>query len=271
MNLIDVKLKEIKQSERTGLMTHVIVGYPTLNDTVALVKTMDKAGVDFVELQIPFTDPLADGPTIMKACEASLQNGTKVADAFVVAKKLSAEVTMPLLFMAYYNTVFRYGVEKFCKDAKTAGISGLIVPDLPLEEEGEEHFLKACGANDLYSVRVVSPASTDERLQKNAAVAKGFVYCAARQGVTGAKSALDPKLTSFLGRVKKYFTVPIAVGFGISKKEHIQALKGHSDVAIVGSALIEVINSSEKKDMLKSVGEFIQKLTYTTALRSTVV
>src|SRR5258708_6284881 len=127
MNLIDQKLQEIKRNKKIGLMTHVVVGYPSLEETVSIVKTMADAGVDFVELQIPFSDPLADGPTIMRACEESLENGTKVKDAFSIMKQLSAEVSVPFLFMSYYNIVFRYGVDRFCRDAKTAGASGLIV------------------------------------------------------------------------------------------------------------------------------------------------
>src|SRR6476469_9018067 len=126
------------------LMTHVVVGYPSIPATEHIVRIMDSLGVSYIELQIPISDPLADGPTIMKACEASLQNGTTVADAFSLAQKLSKEVKAQLLFMAYFNTVFTYGVEKFCADAKKAGIAGLIVPDMPLEEEDQEHFLKNC-------------------------------------------------------------------------------------------------------------------------------
>src|SRR6185437_11988552 len=140
MNKIDQKLTELKKKKRIGLMTHVVVGYPSVEETVMLVRAMAESGVDFVELQIPFSDPLADGPTIMQACEESLNRGTKVKDAFDVMRKLSKEVSIPLLFMSYYNIVFRYGVQKFCRDAKKAGASGLIVPDMPIDEEVHEHF-----------------------------------------------------------------------------------------------------------------------------------
>lgn len=243
-----------------GLMTHVVVGYPDLKTTENVVKTMASSGVDFIELQIPFSDPLADGPTIMKACEASLNNGTKVKDAFTLMSKLSKEINIPLIFMGYFNTVFKYGVEKFCADAKAAGASGLIIPDIPLEEEGEEHFIEYARKYDLYPVRVVSPASTDDRLKKNAAVAGGFVYCMARQGITGAQKDLDPQLVEYLERVKKYFNVPLAVGFGISNKKHIDALKGHADIAIIGSAIINLINNSNKPDIEKNVTHFLREL-----------
>lgn len=267
MNKIIQQLEKIKSEKRLGIMTHVVVGYPSLKETIELVKLMEQLGVDFVELQIPFSDPLADGPTIMKACEASLKNGTKVKDAFDIAKKLSKEVKIPLLFMAYYNTVFKYrrglfsdenGTKKFCMDAKNAGISGLIVPDMPLEEESEEHFIKYCEEVGLHHIRVISPASTDDRLAKNSKVANGFVYFTARQGITGAKNTLDPKLVSNLKTVRQFFKIPIAVGFGISKKEHIQAIKPYADIAIVGSAIIDIINKG--KDYPKRVESFLKEL-----------
>ncbi len=260
MNSIDKKLEKIKQEKRLGLMTHVVVGYPSLYLTESLVKVMEDAGVDFIELQIPFSDPLADGPTIMKACEKALANGTKVKDAFDLAKRLSKKAKIPLLFMAYFNTVFKYGTKKFCLDAKKAGISGLIVPDMPLEEEKEEHFMKYCLEADLYHIRVISPSSTAERLKKNADVAKGFVYCTARQGITGTEKGLDSKITSFLKNVRKYFNIPIAVGFGIGSKERIKQIKPYADIAVIGSAIIEIINSSTPNNLEENVKVFLSKI-----------
>lgn len=260
MNLIDRQFEKIKREKRIGLMTHVVVGYPSLEATEEVVRVMAENGADFVELQIPFSDPLADGPTIMKASEEALRNGTKVKDAFTLMRKLSAEVEIPLLFMGYYNTVFNYGTARFCKDARSAGASGLIVPDIPLEEEKYEHFMESAKKNDLYAIRVVSPASTSERLEKNAAVAEGFVYCMARQGITGAKKDLDPELINYLKRVRSIFDVPVAVGFGISKKDHIQALRGYADTAIVGSAAIDIISKSKRGEIGRNVREFIKDL-----------
>ncbi len=242
------------------LMTHVVIGYPSLEATEKIVKLMVKSGVDLIELQIPFSDPLADGPTIMRACEKSLENGTKVKDAFIVMKKLSSQISIPLLFMAYYNTVFKYGVEKFCRDAKKSGAYGLIVPDMPIDEENEEHFYAACKKYQLHNIQVISPVSTDERLRKNALVASGFVYFAAHQGITGYKNKLDPNLISNLKKVQKFFSIPIAVGFGISKREHLEKLSSHADIAVVGSAIIDIINKSKKINMEKNIGKFIKNL-----------
>ena len=260
MNLIDKQLEKIKDENRLGLMTHVVVGYPSLKVTESLVKVMEDAGVDFIELQIPFSDPLADGPTIMKACEKSLQNGTKVKDAFELANRLSKQIKIPLLFMAYYNTVFKYGTKKFCDDAKEVGISGLIIPDIPLEEEHQEHFIKYCKEAGLKNIRVISPISTIDRLEKNAEVVDGFVYCTARQGITGAKEELDPNIASFLEDVKKLFRIPVAVGFGISKREHLNQLSSHADIAVIGSALIEIINKSNKQGLEENIKYFINSI-----------
>jgi tryptophan synthase alpha subunit len=260
MNKIDQKLVEIKKKKGIGLMTHVVVGYPSLHETISIVKTMAENGADFIELQIPFSDPLADGPTIMRACEESLANGTKVKDAFIIMKKLSDDVSVPLLFMSYYNIVFRYGVEKFCRDAKEAGASGLIVPDMPIDEEQYEHFYAFAKKFDLYVIHVIAPASTLERLKKNAALAKGFIYCTARQGVTDAKKELDPAISSYLQKVRKYFSIPVAVGFGISTKERVSSLKNKADIAIIGSALIDVVRETEKNKRTEAVRNFLKDL-----------
>lgn len=260
MNKIDEKIQQLKEKGRIGLMTHIVVGYPSLAKTASLVCTMEKAGADFVELQIPFSDPLADGPTIMRACEESLSNGTRVSDAFLLMEELSRELSVPLLFMAYYNTVFRYGTKNFLRDAKRAGASGVIVPDVPIEEEDGEHFIRFCSYYDLANIRVVSPASTDERLKKNASVASGFVYCTARQGITGAREKLDPSIVTFLQKVRTFFTIPLAVGFGISKKEHLNALTPYADIAVAGSAFIDVINRSNKNNMEREVASFLKAL-----------
>jgi len=244
---------------KTSLMTHVVVGHPSLKETEDLILLMDRIGVDYIELQIPFSDPLADGPTIMKACEASLKKGTKVADAFSLAKKLSGKIKTPLLFMAYFNIVFAYGIEKFCNDTKEAGIKGLIVPDFPLEEESSEHLNEFLEKYGLLNIKVLSPASTELRIKMNAEVGTGFVYCTARQGITGTQKGFDPKVINYLKTVRKYFNIPIALGFGISKKEHVQQMEGLADIAVVGSAILDIINS-HPGNYLDKVEKFLKDL-----------
>jgi tryptophan synthase alpha chain len=264
-NKIDDQLRIIVTSKRTGLMTHVVVGYPTLNATVPLVRGLELAGSDFIELQIPFSDPLADGPTIQKACEVALSNGTRVRDAFIIAQQLKGTVRIPLLFMAYFNTVYKYGVEKFCADAAQAGISGLIIPDAPLEAAQHEGLLDSCERHGLYNILTFAPTSTDQRLKKNAPVAKGFVYCMSRQGVTGAHQGLDPKLQQYLTRVRTQIDVPIAVGFGISNKERLQAIAPHAEVAVIGSAIIDIVSNSPADVIVTNAQAFLRSL-YSSAL-----
>jgi tryptophan synthase alpha subunit len=256
MNRINTALQALQQSDKIGLMTHVVVGYPSINETIQLVETMAACGVSFVELQIPFSDPL-DGPTIMRANEISLAQGARVKDSFAIMKKLSQTVSIPLLFMAYYNTIFRYGVEAFCRDARDAGASGLIVPDMPLDEEKEEHFFAYCKQYNLFAIHLVSPASTPDRLAKIASVAEGFVYCQARQGTTGARDTLDPEIVSSLQRVKQTISLPLSVGFGIAKREHIEQLQGHAQIAIIGSAIIDVVREAKEGEMMREVRMFL--------------
>lgn len=248
MNKLEERAKQLQQAGECGLMTHVVVGYPSLERTERIVEVMEECGADFVELQIPFSDPLADGPTIQRACEVSLEQGTKVKDAFVLAKKLSKKVEIPLLFMGYFNTVFAYGTEKFCRDAQKAGISGLIIPDVPLEAAEHEKFLQYCERYNLCNIVTISPASTNERLEKNAKIAKGFVYCMARQGITGATKGLDPEVEKYLENVRKYIKLPLAVGFGISNSERLGLIRPHCEIAVVGSAAIEVVQNDKSKD-----------------------
>jgi tryptophan synthase alpha chain len=260
MNNIDRQLQKIAVEKRIGLMTHVVVGYPTLSTTLDLVRTMADAGVDFVELQIPFSDPLADGPTIQKACEVSLEGGTKVSDAFEVARQLTREVKIPLLFMAYFNTVYKYGVEKFCMDAKDANVSGLIIPDAPLESAEHEGLLAACKQYDLHYIITLAPTSSIERVRKNAEIASGFAYCMTRAGTTGAGHALNPNIAQYLDAVRAEIHIPLAAGFGISKRQHLDMLAPYAEVAVIGSALIDVIAEADPTEITKNVRRFLREL-----------
>ncbi len=241
-------------------MTHVVLGYPNMEFTRQLVQTLVMSGADMIELQIPFSDPLADGITIMNACESSLENGFTVEKGFSLIQELGREVSVPLYLMAYFNTVFQYGVEKFCRRASLVGVRGLIIPDMPIEEENHEKLVYFCKKYHLENIRVVSPASTDARLRLNAEVGTGFVYATAKQGITGASKNLPTAIQDYVSRVKKHFSIPLAVGFGICKAEHIHLLSKVADIAIVGSAIIDVINSSEEKNLLKKVADFIAGL-----------
>ncbi len=234
------------------LMTHVVVGHPSLKQTEATVLTMAKAGVDMIELQIPFSDPLADGPVIMQANQTALQNGITTTDCLNLMKRLNKQVEIPLLFMAYYNSIFNYGVAKFCKAARQAGAVGLIVPDMPIDEEPYEKFYYHCKKNKLDVIPVVSPATPITRMKQINNIATRMVYCMARYGVTGKNSQANKQMDKYLNQVRKHITAPIGVGFGISTPQHIKALRKKADVAIIGSALIK-LNQTKLKNKLKAL------------------
>jgi tryptophan synthase alpha chain len=261
---IDERLADLAAGRHKGLMTHVVIGYPSLASTSALIAAMDEAGADFIELQIPFSDPLADGPTIQSACEAAIERGARVRDAFTIAAGSAARVQAPLLFMAYANTVYRYGTEAFCRDAAAAGISGLIVPDLPAEAARHEGYLDACRRHGLHNIVTLAPTSTAGRMAANAAVASGFVYCMSRRGVTGAQLGLAPDVQAYLQRARQHLTVPMAVGFGISDRARMEQVLPYCDIATVGSALIDRLAGLEPGDVARQADTtraFMQTLT----------
>ena len=264
MNKITELLKRPK-GRGPLLMTHVVLGYPTLAESISLVKAMVDGGASFVELQIPFSDPMADGPTIMEANEAALAQGLTVKDCFRAAEQLTRSCDVPILFMSYANIVFQYGkraqgVEQFCRDAAAAGVSGLIVPDIPPEENSEGYWVHS-HKHGVLPIPIVSPLSSPERLKKIAQVSgDGFVYCVSTTGTTGARSALPSGLGAYLKKVKQALKQPLAVGFGISTPDQVHALGAHADIAIVGSAMLNLINQTAKAKQLKAVREFTSAL-----------
>ena len=260
MNKIELQIQKIKKENRLGLMTHVVFGYPTIEDSKNLAKIMAKEGVDFIELQIPFSDPVADGPTLMQANQIAIKQKTKVHQAIKFISELSKNVNIPILFMTYFNIVFQYGVERFCKDAKKAGCSGLIVPDIPLDEEPQEGFISSAEKNNLIAIRVLSPASNERRISLNAPLSKGFIYYTSHKGITGTKTYLDPELEKNIKKIKKKINTPIAVGFGISSPAHINALKGKADIVVIGSAVLNVYTKAMKGQKINAVKIFIKSL-----------
>lgn len=262
MKTIKEQLEYIKSHKKIGLMTHVVAGFPSIEETEQLVCDMEKAGADFVEIQIPFSDPLADGTTIMHANDIALEHGITTHKTLKLINRLSQKITIPLLCMSYYNSIFTYGTKHFCKDSHHAGVQALIVPDMPIDEESHEHFMKYCKEYNLNHIRLLSPTSTDERIKLNALYQNGFVYATAQAATTGAKEDMDAGTIPFLKKVKKHIHVPLAVGFGISKKEHISSLISHADIAVVGSAVIKKV----QEQGISSVRGFIEDLSSVTKI-----
>jgi tryptophan synthase alpha chain len=236
------------------LMAHVVVGYPDLDRSYKLVKAIVSADVDLVELQIPFSEPIADGPIILKANQSALSAGIKVDDSFEFANRVTEDFDIPFLFMTYYNVVFKRGEERFFAQAKDVGIRGTIVPDIPPEEGGG--YVQAAVAHGVDPIFILSPTTTPDRLAYLAGFGHGFFYCVARKGITGAKTTFSSELDAFLGRCRKVTQLPLALGFGVSQKKDVDFLKGKVEIAVVGSQALRVLNT----DGVEAVGDFFQDL-----------
>jgi tryptophan synthase alpha chain len=236
----------------------VTIGFPELGVTEELVPALVEAGADLVELGVPFSDPIAEGPTIQRASFTALENGVTLKHCFETARAIRAKTSVPLLFMGYYNSVFSYGVERFVNEAASAGIDGLILPDLPLEEA--EEVLEPCKKAGLDLILFVAPTSTEERIKQVAELATGFIYCVSLTGVTGARTTLSEHLPELLSQIRRYTNIPVAVGFGISRPEHFAAVSKLADAGIVGSALIDVIEKATPDGRIEAAAEFVRQL-----------
>ncbi len=235
------------------LMTHIVLGYPSFEASLEIVDAMVEAGVDLIELQIPFSEPIADGPVILHANQKALAAGSTVERCFEAAHSLSDRHRIPLLFMTYYNIALQHGLEAFAKDTAAAGLRGAIVPDLPFEE-GEE-LLDALAAHALDPIFIFSPNTSDARMRAIAERARGFVYCVARKGVTGAETDFAA-LDAYLQRCRAATSLPLALGFGVKSATDVAAIRGKVDIAIVGSETIRRIDEQG----VDSVGPFLRGL-----------
>ena len=260
MSRIETQNEIIEEEDRIGVMTHVIVGYPTLQATEDLVITMAENGADFIELQIPFSDPVADGPTILKASQIALDNGTTVENAFTLARNLRQKgVTIPLLFMTYANIVNATGIQQFVKKSAKVGIDGFIIPDLPFNtQEGEEMFLLA-QQHSLEMIPLYAPTMNTDRYELLKNYAQNIIYAVSRTGVTGVKGTnSETDLDIYLDTIKKTTSAKtkIALGFGIQSHEQIKNLKNVVDTVVIGSHLVRLFDEQGNE----GVAEFLQKI-----------
>lgn len=247
----------VRSQQRLALIAYLTAGYPSLDATPALVEAVARAGADMVELGIPFSDPLADGPTIQATAQAALKQGVTVGRVLEVARAARQRTAVPLLIMTYVNPVLAFGVDAFCRQAAQAGIDGLIVPDLPPAEAGELRAAAQRAGLDL--VFFVAPTSTPARIASACAAATGFIYCVALTGVTGARDRLDPAVLPLVRSVRAQTSLPVVVGFGLSRREHLDALRGVADGAIVASALLDAIRE-EPADAVGAAARFVRGL-----------
>lgn len=249
-----------RAEHRLALMPFMTAGYPDLDTSFELMLAMVEAGADGLEVGIPFSDPLAEGPTIQRSSYASLRAGTTPGDAIdIVARLRQAGVAVPLILMGYFNSFLAEGEERFVSAAARAGADGLIISDLPPEESDET--LAICRNDGLDLIYLAAPTSDGARIAEIVQRAAGFVYCVGVVGVTGARAALASELAGFLRMLRTKTDLPLAVGFGISKREHIEALSGLADAAIVGSAVIDIVESSPVAERVKRVRDYVEVLT----------
>jgi tryptophan synthase len=245
---------------RALFIPYVTGGYPTPADTAPIMIAMEAGGADVIEVGVPFTDPLADGATIQHANQVAVEQGVTLEDCFGFVREARASgLRAPVVLMGYYNPILALGERRAAEEAAAAGADGFIVIDLPAEEA--EAFVSACRERDLSFVPLVAPTTSDDRIEKLAAFADAFLYCVSVTGTTGQRSDLPPELPEFIARVRKHTDLPLAVGFGISRREHVEAVGRVADAAAIGSAIIATIDAANGKDRAQCVREFVEDVT----------
>lgn len=252
--MLEANIRARLEQKDLLLMTHIVLGYPSFEDSLRVVESMVEAGVDLMELQIPFSEPMADGPVILKASSDALAHGARVERSFEMAEKINARFDIPFLFMSYYNILFRRGVDAFTQRMAEIGMQGAIVPDLP-PEEGEE-YLTAMARHRLSPIHIFTPNGSEERLRLLAEKSAGFVYTVARKGVTGKETTFGGDLGDYLARCRRATDLPLALGFGVKSREDIEFIRGKADIAVVGSETIRVL----ERDGISGVKPFIESL-----------
>jgi tryptophan synthase alpha chain len=244
--------------KRPALVVYVTCGDPNLTSTREIVLAAIEAGADVIELGVPFSDPVADGPVIQRASERALKHGTSLGQILTLAAEVRQHAqSTGLIIFSYLNPILRMGMEKFCMVARAAGVDGVLVTDLPVEESGE--YLQAMKAHDLAPVFLAAPTSPDDRLKKIAGASRGFVYAVSRTGVTGARQQLAHDAQKLVRRLRRVTKLPIAVGFGISNAEQFAEVGNFADAVVVGSAIVETVERNPGREA-SAVGEFVGKL-----------
>jgi tryptophan synthase alpha chain len=253
--MLEHHIRKEREQKEILLMTHLVLGYPSFDANRRVIEQMVNAGVELIELQIPFSEPMSDGPVILKANDLALKSGTTVAACFDFAKEICAQYPqVAFLFMTYCNVMFMHGTSAFVAKAKELGVRGLIIPDLPPEEA--EEYMSACEDQGIDPIFIFTPTNTKERLKELAKVGRGFIYCVGRRGVTGIKTQFDAELQNLIDSYKNATELPIALGFGIQKRADVDFLKGTVDIAVLGTQVMRI----QDKDGIEAVGAFLQGL-----------
>lgn len=260
MNAVKATFESLRKQGRKAFMPYITAGDPSIAATKSIFLSLEKAGADLIELGIPFSDPLADGPTIQRAVQRSLKAGCTVKKVLKLAKELSSQSRVPFVFMTYFNIILNYGLERFVKDAKASGASGLIVPDLSFEESGE--LVSIADKEDFSVVQFAAPTTPFERFKILAKRTRGFLYYVSLTGVTGTRDTMGSEVLREIKKLRKTTSTPVCVGFGISNAEQAKAVSKVSDGVIVGSAIIKIIekNIGNRKKMLSQIEAFAGKI-----------
>ena len=249
----------LRREQRSGLVTFITAGDPDLPRSGDILRALDRAGADVLEVGVPFSDPLADGPVIQRATERALATGTNLRGVLSMLERVRRELTAPIVLFSYANPLLRMGIDDFAQRAARAGVDGVLALDLPIEEAGE--FRNALAAVGLDTIFLLSPTTTDTRIERAAALGRGFLYGISRLGVTGARDQVASGAREMVGRIRAQTDLPVALGFGISRPEHVAEVGTYADAAVVGSALVSLV--AERRDsprLIEHVEAYVRSL-----------
>lgn len=255
MGRIEAAFSELKRQGRKGFIPFITAGDPDLQTTEELLIELSRAGATVIELGVPFSDPMADGPVIQRASERALKHGIAVADVLGVVANVRRSVETPIILFSYFNPLLQFGMKRLANEASAAGIDGVLVTDLSPEEAGE--FESELRANDLDMIFLIAPTSTDERLKLVAQHARGFIYAVSRAGVTGVRTSVSSEAEKLVNRMRQFSSLPIAVGFGISTRDQVKDVQRYADAVVIGSAIVSEIERLQgaSTDLAKKIGE----------------
>lgn len=256
MSHIAETFARLRAEGQRALIPFVVAGDPDLDTTNEILQTLARAGADVIELGVPFSDPIADGPTNQRAAQRALANGVSLVDVLALIRKARAGVPQPVVLLSYYNPILQYGLRRFCADAVSAGVDGVVIPDLPPDES--EELMAAARPGGLDTIFLLAPTSTEERIRLVAQRATGFIYCVSLTGVTGARERLPEDLRDLVRRIKASTELPVCVGFGVSTPEQARQVAEIADGVIVGSALVALLESAP--DRLDTFDRFVRDL-----------
>jgi tryptophan synthase alpha chain len=257
---IEAKFAQLKKDGKKAFIPFITSGDPDIEMTVRLVPELERAGSSIVELGIPFSDPVADGPTIQRSSERALRHGYHLSDHLDAIRKIRKQTAIPIVLFSYYNPIYQYGLEALARDARSAGCNGMLVTDMTPEESGD--YCACFGSQELDTIFLAAPTSGPDRIARIASCSRGFVYVVSRAGVTGTQDQLSEGLLPTIERVRSSTTLPVAVGFGISRPEHVKAVWEIADGAVVGSAIVAQMEKlAASSDLPVRVREFCRWLT----------